>query len=385
MNNTSASEDPQSSVYVGAPILYYEKGHDSSYGTGTEEDAHTEQEAADHTVVTITQPGIYRISGNLSMGQIAVDLGEDAITDPNAVVTLILDNTDITCTVAPAILFYRVYECASEDTLSTWEASTTDAGANIMIEDGTENTVRGSYVAGIYSPDTPDLLSEYSGAIYSRMSLNIGGGIDGTGRLSVTGDKKGLCSELHLTVNGAFISVTSQDDGIYAQKDNRSVVTINGGDLTINAGLGDQGYGIRSNGYLAINGGTVFAIANGSSGSSGLNSLLGTYLNGGEIFTLGSQNSPVEEDSKQDYLAFLFSGTQGPGSIISITDDMGMELMNYTSGREYTSLLYSSPQMQEDISYTVSVNGQNMESLSSENLSIPEGSSKNDSLPSTVS
>ena len=40
-----------------------------------------------------------------------MDLGEDAETDPDAVVTLILNGVDITCTVAPAIIFYRVYEC----------------------------------------------------------------------------------------------------------------------------------------------------------------------------------------------------------------------------------------------------------------------------------
>ena len=31
--------------------------------------------------------------------------------DPKAVVTLILDNVDVTCTVAPALIFYNVYEC----------------------------------------------------------------------------------------------------------------------------------------------------------------------------------------------------------------------------------------------------------------------------------
>ena len=48
-------------------------------------------------------------------GQIAVDLGEDAEEDPAAVVTLILNGVDITCTVAPAVIFYSVYECGSDD------------------------------------------------------------------------------------------------------------------------------------------------------------------------------------------------------------------------------------------------------------------------------
>ena len=68
------------------------------------------EEAARHTVVHITKPGTYRISGKLSAGQIAVDLGENAKTDPNAVVTLVLDGAEITCSVAPAVIFYHVYE-----------------------------------------------------------------------------------------------------------------------------------------------------------------------------------------------------------------------------------------------------------------------------------
>ena len=38
-------------------------------------DAHTAEEAAAHTVVHITQPGTYVLSGTLSAGQIAVDHG----------------------------------------------------------------------------------------------------------------------------------------------------------------------------------------------------------------------------------------------------------------------------------------------------------------------
>lgn len=106
---TVAAGESKSGVTVGGEIIYYHDmdNYDSGneYGDGDDEDKHTEAEAAAHTLVTITEAGIYRVSGTLSKGQLAVDLGEDAVTDPTAVVTLVLDGADITCEIAPAVIF----------------------------------------------------------------------------------------------------------------------------------------------------------------------------------------------------------------------------------------------------------------------------------------
>ena len=87
-------------VYTSHDIVYYEDRdtYDSGnpYGEGTDADKHTAEEADAHTVVNITAPGAYRISGKLSAGQIRVDLDDAAYEDPDAVVELILDGTDIT-------------------------------------------------------------------------------------------------------------------------------------------------------------------------------------------------------------------------------------------------------------------------------------------------
>ena len=101
--------------------MCYLAGQGITYGAGSEADEHTQAEADAHTVVHITRSGTYRISGRLSAGQIAVDLGEGAEKDSSAVVTLILDGADVTCTVAPAIIFYRVFECGSAEEESASE------------------------------------------------------------------------------------------------------------------------------------------------------------------------------------------------------------------------------------------------------------------------
>ena len=100
LDGQTLTENSESSVTVSHDIVYYQSGMGSNYGDGSEEDTNSEAEAQAHTVVTIRQPGTYRVSGVLSAGQLAIDLGEDARTDPDAVVTLILDGVNITCTVA---------------------------------------------------------------------------------------------------------------------------------------------------------------------------------------------------------------------------------------------------------------------------------------------
>ena len=244
VDGKTASTEETSAVYTAHDIIYYEADQGFTYGAGTEADEHTRAEADAHTVVHITEPGTYSLSGRLSAGQIAVDLGEDAAEDPNAVVTLILNGADITCAVAPAVIFYNVYECGSADTeTAVKDVDTSAAGANVLIADGTENQIAGSYVARIYksytlSEDGTQVvdnkkLHKYDGAVYSRMSMNVDGGEKGTGILHIRAENEGLDSELHLTINGGVIRIQSGNDGINTNEDGVSVTTVNGGTLTI--------------------------------------------------------------------------------------------------------------------------------------------------------
>ena len=313
-----AASSGDSAVYVANDIVYYEEGHDFTYGEGTKEEAHSAAEAAAHTVVHITEPGQYVLSGKLSRGQIAVDLGEDAEDDPNAVVTLVLCGVDITCEVAPAIIFYSVYECGDKDQASA-TVDTTKAGANILLADGQENTANGSYVARIYKPGTVELsedgtevldakkLHKYDGAVYSKMSMNVHGSTAGTGVLNIHAENEGLDSELHLTINGGNINITSGNDGINTNEDGVSVTTINGGNLHILVnGTTGEGDGIDSNGWLVINGGTVIAEACATSGDAGIDSDMGIHINGGTVIATGNMLDRIS-NSKQNYAVFQFA------------------------------------------------------------------------------
>ena len=358
VDGAAISTDEAEAVYAAHDIVFYLEGQDFTYGEGSEADAHSQAEADAHTVVHITRPGTYVLSGGLSAGQIAVDLGDGAEEDPEAVVTLILNGVDITCSVAPAVIFYNVYECGSADTQTAGkDVDTSAAGANVIIADGTENTVTGSYVARIYKPDSVELsedgtevvnskkLHKYDGAFYSKRSMNVTGGEEDTGILTINAGNEGLDSELHLTINGGNINITSGNDGINTNEDGVSVTTINGGTLNIVVtGSTGEGDGIDSNGWLVINGGTVTSAAYGGSQDAGIDSDMGIYVNGGVVLATGNMLDRLEEGG-QNYAVFTFAQKQSGGTAYTLKNAGGGVAAKWTPANDFTCLVASFPEL----------------------------------------
>lgn len=354
LDGQALTDDPTADVYLAHDIVYYESGHDFTYGEGGEADEHDADEAAAHTVVHITQAGTYVISGKLSAGQIAVDLGEDAETDPEAVVDLVLSGADITCSVAPAIIFYNVYECGDKDNASS-DVDTSKAGANVYVADGTENNVTGSYVARIYksvelSEDGKSVvdskkLHKYDGALYSKMSMNVAGN---DGVLNINAENEGLDSELHLTVNGGIINIISGNDGINTNEDGVSVTTVNAGELNITVtGATGEGDGIDSNGWLVINGGTVRSFACATSGDAGIDSDMGIIINGGDVAATGNMLDAIDAASTQKYV--IFNVRNGSAGSYSVKDADGHPITDVTAANAFSILIVSSPDLPDGL------------------------------------
>ena len=356
VDGKAVTNDTTQAVYTANDIVFYLAGQDFTYGEGTKEDEHEQAEADAHTVVHITKPGRYVLSGELSKGQIAVDLGEDAEENPEAVVTLILNGVDITCSVAPAVIFYNVYECgvADEET-ATKDVDTSKAGANVIVADGTENNINGSYVAKIYksielNEDGTEVvdskkLHKYDAAFYSKKTMNIDGGEKGDGVLNIKAENEGLDSELHLTVNGGNINITSGNDGINTNEDNVSVTTVNGGNLNIICnGSTSEGDGIDSNGWLVINGGTVISQACATSGDAGIDSDLGIYINGGSVIASGNMLDRIA-GGEQTYAVFNFASRQVGDSTYTLKNAENKVVGEYAPTNDFTYLLVAGDEL----------------------------------------
>lgn len=384
----AVSEDHSEAVYIDNDIIYYESGKDFSYGEGTEKDAHTKEEAEAHTVVHITKAGNYVISGKLSKGQIAVDLGDDVEENPEAVVTLVLNDMDITCEVAPAVIFYNVYECGDTDAdKAIKDVDTSKAGANVIIADGTVNTVNGSNVEKIYKPESVVLnedktevedakkLHKYDGAFYSKMSMNIFGGKDGSGILNINAENEGLDSELHLTINGGNINIRSGNDGINTNEDGVSVTTVNGGTLTITVtGETGEGDGIDSNGWLVINGGKVVSSACSFSADAGIDSDMGIHINGGIVIATGNMLDRIEEGG-QNYAVFNFADKQKDTDALTFKNADDEALFEYKAENDYSILIYSNPELKEG-TYTLWDGENQLAGYSSDMMNMMSGGFK---------
>jgi hypothetical protein len=172
-------------------------------------------------------------------------------------------------------------------------------------------------------------------------------------------------TELHLTVWGGDISIRSGNDGINTNEDGVSVTAIHGGKLRINAGLGEEGDGIDSNGYLVIYGGTVIAQANPTA-DAGLDSDLGSFIHGGTVIALGSAMDWVESDSDQVTMNLQFAQQESSDAAVVVKRTDGTVIFAYDPGademlaenkRVYSGAVISCPNFHVGELYHVFVDG----------------------------
>lgn len=187
--------------------------------------------SVDGSKVTITEAGLYKISGELSDGQIIINAGKDDK------VKLELDNVSIKCSNNSAI-----YVMNADKTV-------------LNLKEGTINTVEDGASYNISEDENQD------SAIYSKDDLII----DGSGTLNINGNyKNALVSKNDLTIVDSKLNIVSKNDGIKG----KDSVRVKNANITIKA----DGDGIQSNndtdaekGYVLIESGS-FNITSGLDG-----------------------------------------------------------------------------------------------------------------------
>lgn len=193
-------------------------------------------------VVTIVYPGTYRVTGQMTDGQLLVNC-----EDYDGAVYIILDGADISYSTGPAL-----YVAQADETVIVLAEGTEN-----ILRDGTDYTIQEAQGqqsgAALYSADeiviqgegVLTVIGQAADGIRSKDGLTIE-----AGSLSVTAADDGIQGSDHVTVTGGVVAVASGGDGIHTTE---GAVTVSGGSLTIASG----GDGIDAAAEVSVAGGTL--------------------------------------------------------------------------------------------------------------------------------
>ena len=317
VNGEAIGEDAAAPVYL-------------SYVVETHEDVPAELADVENRVVNITASGTYRLSGVGEDVHVAVKAGEEGT------VRLILDGVDISCRTNAAIACY-----SAKDTRTPGEY-------NMIIElaEGSENYVVGSH----NSSET----EEFDGAVSSLVSM----GFEGTGSLKVLADNEGVeVSGGHMTINGGKFCIEAGDDPLNVSEDGVGVLTMNDGYVYsfVSPAEGGEGDGIDSNGWIVFNGGTAINLAHPTSMDGGIDSDMGSSVNGGTVVGAGNMYDPIEPDSEQLFMMLEFAAETD--DLVVVTDEDGNAVFAYDFPYSYTYIAFSFPELAEG-TYKVFLGGE---------------------------
>lgn len=216
LNNSSNSNNTSYTSELSISDIFTDRDLEQNVDT----DNATEYTVQDGEIITITEEGIYVISGSAKNAQIVVN------TDDDSKVQLVLSNLTMTNDNIPCIYVKN----ADKVFVTTTETNNLTV-SKTFTTDGTTNTD-----AVIFSKD--DLV------------------INGTGTLTITSSDNGITSKDDIKITGGTISINCISDGLEANNS----IDIKDGNITINSkkdGMHAEYDEDNSQGYIYIAGGTI--------------------------------------------------------------------------------------------------------------------------------
>jgi hypothetical protein len=230
-------------------------------------------------------------------------------------------------------------------------------------------------------------------AFKSGTSLLISGG-----SFTVDAEDDAFHSNGNVTVSGGSFSVQTGDDAFHADNALRiddgliavnkcyeglegAAIDINGGNITLTASddaINAAGSIAGKNPYIRISGGTLEALSNGdgidangdvfldgglvklSGPSMGMQGAIdfdrSFVITGGRLITAGTSLPPASQ-STQTSLLVAYTSQVASGSVISLADANGRELLSYTSRTVCAASAFSSPDLAAGKTYTLLIDG----------------------------
>ncbi|MBN2444633.1 MAG: carbohydrate-binding domain-containing protein [Spirochaetales bacterium] len=175
-----------------------------------------------------------------------------------------------------------------------------------------------------------------------------------------------------LNLNGGYTNVTADDDGINAASiggtwpgtGGNAYLNIRGGkhvihvtNTTITGSTG--GDGLDCNGAIVMTGGTVLIHGQTTNVDSAIDYDGSMTISGGLIMGAGNSQmamAPGGNSSSQNSLLYNFT-SQPSGSLVNIRDTNGTNLITFLPDKNYSSIAFSSPNLQTGRQYIVYFGG----------------------------
>lgn len=275
-----------------------------------------------------------------------------------------------------------------------WRVSSVDfdsakgikAGDNIVITGGTyllntsDDSIHSNNHVGISSGTYT--ISSGDDGIHADLELVID---DGT--IDIQKSYEGLEAQT-VTINNGNIKIVSSDDGLNAAGGNdssamnrpgtnftdyeKSTLTINGGTIYVNA----SGDGLDANGSIYINGGTITVDGPSDNGNGALDYDLECKITGGTLIAIGASGMAqgISSSSTQYGVLINFSSSYSSGTVVTLEDKNGSEVMTYESNKSFSSIVFSSSQLSKG-NYTVKLNGNTYQTFTISDISTSIGNS----------
>ncbi|MBD5159609.1 MAG: carbohydrate-binding domain-containing protein [Ruminococcus sp.] len=190
------------------------------------------------------------------------------------------------------------------------------------------------------------------------------------GSVNITKSYEGIEATI-IIVNGGSVEINASDDGFNASDGvtNQSgmgtysdsiMLDINGGTVYVNA----SGDGLDSNGDINITGGTVIVDGPENSGNGALDSNDEIIVSGGTLVAVGMSGmaeSP-SESSTQNTVSVTFDSTFDGGTLVTLLDDSGNEIISYKPAKSFDNIVISTPDIKTGTAYTFYTGGTSSES-----------------------
>ena len=203
-------------------------------------------------------------------------------------------------------------------------------------------------------------LTSGNDGINADAEINISGG-----KINITESYEGIESAV-INVSGGTIELKASDDGFNASDGTTSqggmgtysdgvLLNLVGGDIYVDA----DGDGLDSNGNFTVEGGNIIVNGPTNSGNGALDGNAGITVNGGLLIAAGSSGMAECPDtsSGQHSVSVTLDSTQAAGTLVTLCDGSGNEILSFAPSKTFNNVIISSPDIKDGETYTIYTGG----------------------------